>query len=208
MSEQTIDIDTKQAVPALTIKDDRHLCDIVYQIASKQLVINAAEAEQQAKLEAAKKAFADATGPLSGEIKTLFSAVTAYATANKERLFPGKGKKQKKTFKVLNHELKFRSSSEVVAPANAVAILKNAILNSEVNIMNLGECEASTQIASMIAQLERLIRQPDPELNKDAVKAITDEEVKDFLASLGITIESRDGFKLVFSFTPEAEVAP
>ena len=42
-----IDIDTSH-LPALAIKDDKHLSDLVFDIASKHLVLNAAEAEQQA----------------------------------------------------------------------------------------------------------------------------------------------------------------
>ena len=91
-----IDIDTTTAPPALTITADKQLCDVVYQLASNQLLINAAEADLQAKVEAAKKAFADATEPLMGETKTLFAAVEAYAETNKDRLFPMKGGKRKK----------------------------------------------------------------------------------------------------------------
>lgn len=198
-----IDIDTKQAPPAITITDDKHLCDVVYQLASKQLVINSAEATMQSQVEAAKHAFAKATEPLSSEIKSLFAAVEAFATKHRDRLFPVKGKKRSKTFKVLQHALQYRSSEQVKAPANAVTLIKSMILNSEVNIMNLGECEASTQIAAVIQQLEGLIRQPEPELNKDAVKEITDDEVKDYLAAHGITVETLETFKLAFAFTPD-----
>jgi len=86
-----------------------------------------------------------------------------------------------------------------------VLLIKNMILNSEVNIMNLGPCEASTEIAAVIQQLKGLIRQPEPELNKDAIKAISDESVKDYLAAHGITVETLETFKLTFAFTPEQD---
>lgn len=202
-----IDIDTTQAAPAIIIKDDKHLCDIVYNLAAAQLLINAAEAEMQATVEAAKHAFATATEPLTSSVKGLFAGIEAYATANKDRLFPIKGKKRSKTFKVLQHALQYRSSEQVKAPANAVALIKSMILNSEVNIMNLGECAASTQIAAVIQKLEGLIRQPEPELNKDAVKALTEEALIDYLASHGITVETLETFKLAFAFTPEQSAA-
>jgi hypothetical protein len=199
-----IDIDTSN-LPALVIKDDKQLSDLVFEIASKQLVLNAAEAEQQSKIEAAKKAFADATGDITNEIRAKFAAIEAYASKHKERLFPVKGGKRKKTFPVLAHKLQYRSSDQVKAPANAVLLIKNMILNSEVNIMNLGPCEASTEIAAVIQQLKGLIRQPEPELNKDAIKAISDESVKDYLAAHGITVETLETFKLTFAFTPEQD---
>lgn len=197
-----IDIDTSN-LPTLVIKDDKHLADLVFQMASQQLVLNAAEAEQQAKIESAKKAFADATSDISNDISAKFAAVEAYAAKHKDRLFPVKGSKRVKTFKVLQHELQFRSSHQVKAPANAVMVLKSIILNSEVEIMNLGPCEHSTAIAAMISRLERLIRQPDPELNKDAVKAEEDAWTRDLLATHGITVETLETFKLAFAFTPK-----
>jgi phage host-nuclease inhibitor protein Gam len=199
-----IDIDTSN-LPALVIKDDKQLSDLVFEIASKQLLLNAAEAEQQSKIEAAKKAFADATGDISAEISAKFAAIEAYAAKHKDRLFPVKAGKRKKTFAVLAHKLQYRSSEQVKAPSNAVAVLKSIILNSEVEIMNLGPCEHSTAIAAMISRLEPLIRQPEPELNKDAVKAEQDVWTRDLLAAHGITVETLETFKLTFAFTPDQE---
>jgi phage host-nuclease inhibitor protein Gam len=198
-----IDIDTAQAAPALTITDDKHLCDVVFQIASRQLLINSAEADMQARVEAAKKAFADSTEPLATEIKDLFAAVEAYATRHKDRLFPLKGGKRKKTFSVLQHALQYRASKQVAAPANAVSIIKALIFNLEADIMALGECEASTRKAALVSVLESLIRQPDPELNKEGVKVITDTELVNTLAAHGIQVTDVETFKLAFAFTPD-----
>jgi phage host-nuclease inhibitor protein Gam len=200
-----IDIDTHQAKPGLTITSDKHLSDIIFDLASKQLLINAAETDMQARVEAAKKAFADATAPISSEITTLFAAVEAYANEHKDRLFPLKGAKRKKTFSVLQHALQYRSSDQVKAPANAVLIIKTMIFNLEVEIQQLGQCEESTRKARIIQLLEGIIRQPDPELNKDAVKALADKELVDHLAAHGIKVETVETFKLAFAFTPEQE---
>lgn len=200
-----IDIDTQQAKPALIIRDDKHLCDLVYDLATRQLLINAAEAELQAKIEAAKKAFTDATRENAEIIRTNFAAVEAYATEHKDRLFPVKAGKRKKTFNVLQHKLQYRSSDQVKAPANAAEIIRRIIAASEVNILNLGDCESSHEIAAMITKLQGLIRQPEPELNKDAVKAATDAALLDLLASHGITVETLETFKLSFAFTPDQE---
>lgn len=208
-----IDIDTTQAVPALTITDDKHLSDVVYDLASKHLIINAAEAELQAKVEAAKKAFADATAPLAKEVAEGFAAVEAYAAKEKNRLFPVKAGKRKKTFNVLAHKLQYRSSDQVKAPANAVTLIKALIFNTEAVIMQLGQCEESTKQAAKIQTLEALIRQPEPELNKEAVKGITSDWIKDDLAAHGISVETLETFKVAFTFTPaiagtEARTAP
>lgn len=201
-----IDIDTSN-LPALVIKDDKQLSDLVFDIASKQLVLNAAEAEQQSKIEAAKKAFDDATRDITGEIRAKFAAIEAYAAKHKDRLFPVKGGKRKKTFNVLQHALQYRSSDQVKAPSNAVLIIKAIIFNAEAEIMSLGPCEHSTHLAGVIQKLEALIRQPDPELNKEGVKACTDKVVKDYLAAHGITVETLETFKLTFAFTPDQAAA-
>lgn len=199
---QNIDIDTQQAKPALTITDDKQLCDIVYAIASKQLVINAAEANQQLKIEAAKKAFEEGTAEFSAEIKTLFAAVQVYAEANKDRLFPVKGGTRKKTFAILQHKLQYRSADRVEAPSDAVAMLQFNIAQTEANAANLGP-DYAAEMAAVIAKMRGLIRTPAPELNKDAVKALSDDTLKDHLAILGIKVVTNEIFKLAFAFTPE-----
>jgi phage host-nuclease inhibitor protein Gam len=198
----TIDIDTTQAPPSLTIKDDRELCDIVYQIASKQLVINAAEANQQLKIEAAKKAFEEGTADFTKEIKTLFTAVQAYAENHKDRLFPVKSGTRKKTYSVMQHKLQYRSSDRVEAPSDAVTMLQANIEQSEANAANLGPGYAA-EMAAVIAKMRGLIRTPAPELNKDAVKALSDCALKDHLSFIGIRVVTDEAFKLVFAFTPE-----
>lgn len=212
----TQDIDATTAAPALTITDDKHLCDIVYQLASKQLVINAAEAEMQAQVEASKKAFADATETLTGEIKKLFAAVEAYAAANKDRLFPVKGDKRKKTFAVLQHKLQYRSSESVEACDNAAEVVLE-LLRSGIEYLRDkpgGEWNG-LGVDDIKAAFKALIRQPAPELDKDAVKdllkdAAVNEGIKALAETLhlhGIRVKTLETFKLAFTFTPEQTAA-
>lgn len=202
-----IDIDTSP-LPALVIKDDKQLTELIFDMASKQLVLNAAETEQQAKLEAVKKAFADATGGIVEDIRAKFAAVEAYAAKHKDRLFPVKGGKRKKTFPVLSHKLQYRSSEQVKAPADVISIIQNLInrlqesIESQKLATDQGESFYHAEQA-FISTLRGLIRQPEPELNKDAVKAISDNTVKDYLAAHGITVETLETFKLAFAFSPE-----
>jgi phage host-nuclease inhibitor protein Gam len=203
---QIIDIDTAETPPTLVISDDKQLCDIVYGIAQKQLIIDAAKAEAQAKLEAAKKAFTDATEPLTTEIKTQFAAVEAYAHKHRDRLFPLKGKTRKKTYAVLEHKLQYRKSSQVEAPANAVEIIHQLIRASEINIFKIGPGQHAQLIQAMIGKLERLIRHPAPELNKEAIpQAIEDADLKFLLEDNGIRMVDLETFKLVFKFSPNSK---
>jgi phage host-nuclease inhibitor protein Gam len=197
------DIDTQQARPAILIDNTDQLRDVVYEIASLELILRGAENQLQAKIEAAKKAYDEATREATERVNSLFAAVEAYATEHRDELFPVKKGKRVKTYKVLEHKLQYRSSDSVQAPANAVDIIKAIIANSEVNIMNLGPCDAATQIAAGILKLEGCIRQPAPELNKDAVKAIDDQELVNHLATHGIRVATTETFKLAFSFTPD-----
>ena len=55
----------------------------------------------------------------------------------------------------------------------------------------------------VVEKLRGLIRTPAPELNKDAVKALSDCALKDHLSFIGIRVVTDEAFKLVFAFTPE-----
>lgn len=206
--KENIDIDTAEITPALTITDDKHLCDVVYEIASKQLVINAAEAEQQAKLEAVKKAFSDATGPLEADIKNLFAAVQAYATAKKDRLFPKKGKTRSKTYKVLQHKLQYRSSTAAVVPSNAVAVI-NQMLQIVRDFDSPDGNWNGIPLEQVQETLKGLLRQPPQEVAKDAVVTLCTAEdhaskaLAEYLHLHGIRAKETETFKLAFAFTPE-----
>lgn len=203
----TQDIDTRQADELPPIADDAELRALVYDTGRKQLILNEAAAVMQSAIEQAKKAYSDATAETTQEVTQAMARIERYAAAHRDRLFPKKNGKPTKTHKILDHELQYRTSTQVQAPENAAQIIKAIILQSEVEIMNLGECEASTKIAAGIALLERLIRQPEPELNKDAVKALEDAELRDLLAAHGIRAETLETFKLAFKFKPEGASA-
>lgn len=202
-----IDIDTQEAPPALIIQNDKQLCDVVYALASKQLIINSAEAEMQAKVEAAKKAFADATEPITSEIKALFAAVEAYAETNKDRLFPVKKGKRVKTFPVLAHKLQYRSSDQVEAPANAAHVVENLIAFFERQLEDIQSPDDEIKTRQLLESLYFLIRQPEPELNKDAVKTLNHADAINLLQAHGIRIKTLETFKLAFTFSPEQEAA-
>lgn len=196
----TKDIDTTQIIPAVVITDDMALTEAVFKAASLQLILNAAEAQQQAHVEAAKKAFDDATREHAQRIAEIFAAVESYAAEHRDRLFPLKGKKRAKTFAVLQHKLQYRSSDTVEAPADAVTRIQHMLSDvvSELSAPDLTrEREAELQVLEQT--LKCLIRQPEPELNKDNAKAL------DLLLppALGITVKTSEAFKLAFTFTPE-----
>jgi phage host-nuclease inhibitor protein Gam len=203
----TIDIDTTQAAPALTITNDKHLADVVHQLASKQLILNQASAEQQAKIEAIKKAFGDATEDLSKEIEDLFAAVEAYAMANKERLFPTKGGKTNKTFVVLKHKLQFRSAASVEAVSNAVDLIERMIdVVSDWDSLDGNWCGVPKD--DVYQAFKDLLRQPPKELNKEALlsqhaaKTPLAKALLEYLHLHGIRVKTTETFKLSFTFTP------
>lgn len=207
-----IDIDTSATPPDITIADDKQLCDVIYDLAQKQLIINAAEAKQQAAIEAAKKAFADATAPLTDDIKTLFAAVETYATSNKDRLFPVKGKKRSKTFKVLAHKLQYRSSTSAEAPANAVSVVHQMLQIVQQYDAPDGNWNG-IPLDQVVCALEGLLRQPPQEINKDEIiRLCTSEDAASkalagYLHLHGIRAKETETFKLAFAFTPEQQDA-
>jgi phage host-nuclease inhibitor protein Gam len=206
---QTIDIDTTQAPPAITIKDDQDLCNVVYQIASKQLVINAAEANQALKIEAAKKAFEDGTSQFTAEIKALFAAVQAYAEANKDRLFPVNGKTRSKTFKVLAHKLQYRRSTATETPKKDAVGTLHRMIEMIRDYGSPDGCWNGIPLERIVSILHQLLRQPAEEVNKDALLALCTADdpqsklIADYIKLHGFSAKESEAFKLVFAFTPD-----
>lgn len=200
----TKDINTAALqLPAIIIADDKALCDLVHEAASIQLVLNGAEAKQQAAVEAAKKAFADATREQSERINAIFAAIETYAAANRDRLFPKKGSKQAKTFAIMQHKLQFRSSDAVEAPTDAVEIINRLKHALAVEMAGLeGGLWQGLNRDQMEDAFEALIRCPAPELHKDAVKSAS-KPVRETLAAYGIKVTTSETFKLAFTFSPD-----
>jgi hypothetical protein len=212
----THDINLSAAPAAPEIANETELRSVIHALAQKQLILDEAGAAMKARIELAKKAFADATAETAAEITADFARVVNYAAKHRAELFPMKGKKQMKTFKVLSHELQYRCSDSVEAPEDAAKVITNLIRSSEMNICNLGMGEHALQIAQVIAELETLLRHPEPEMNKEAVHSLKDrakaQEAEDFSAAQaafdlltenGISVITEETFKIAFKFTPE-----
>jgi len=196
----TKDIDTTQITPAVVITDDITLTEAVFQAASLQLILNGAEAEQQARVEAAKKAFDEATREHTARIAEIFAGIEAYCAKNRDRLFPLKGAKRAKTFAVLQHKLQYRSSDTVDAPKDAVTRIQRMLSDIVSELSTPGiTSEREAELERIEQTLRLLIRQPEPELNKDNVKAL-DGVIP---AELGLSVQTTETFKLAFTFTPE-----
>ncbi len=193
----TIDIDTTQQA---IIADDISLTNHVHQAAALQLILNAAETRQQAHVEAAKKAFDEATRESTARRDAIFAGITAYCVTHRDRLFPMKGKTRAKTFAILQHKLQFRSSDSVEAPKDIVAritALLRDIATERTNLLLTSDREHELNALEMT--LRPLLRQPEPELNKDNAKAARDT----LPLELGISVSTTESFKLAFNFTPE-----
>lgn len=209
----TQDIDTSATAPALTITDLKQLTEVIHDMAQTQLLLNRAEADMQSRIEVIKKAYDEATAELVEKIKTALAAVEAYATKHKDALFPIKGGKRKKTLAILQHALKFRESSSVEVPDDAVQLINTLICNHEWELQREqmrgaeGDVAIINTLAETITALKSLIRKPDPELNKDAVKSLKNEAAQKDISRVGIKIVSSETFKVEFTFTPETQQA-
>lgn len=175
----------------------------VHKLATLQLVLNAAEARQQAAVEAAKKAFDEATAETQSQLADLLAGVQKFAAANKDMLFPLKGKARAKTFKVLQHALAYRSSSSISAPETIVEDIKamRAHLKELLSWPTTDDAAAAEALAQIDA-LDRLIRTKE-EFDKTAAKQLLESQAG-LLSRLKVTEATEETFRIAFNFAPTA----
>jgi phage host-nuclease inhibitor protein Gam len=187
----------------MKIQSITDLTNLVSDLATKQLVIAQAKAQAQAKVEAAKLAFDQATADLTSEINTGFEAITKFCEANKDTLFPVKKGKRQKTLQVLQHKLQYRSSTEVTAPSDIITRLHNRLADLTLQSRSITVPTDLDQIEAEIDLINSLIRLPEPEFNKEAASThLNTESTALQLAPLGITKTENETFKLTFTLTP------
>lgn len=188
---------------AVKIETLDQLKNAVHKLATLQLVLNAAEARQQAAIEAAKKAFDEATADSQAQLAALLAGVQKYAADNKDMLFPLKGKTRTKTYKVLQHALAYRSSSSITAPETIVDDIKEmrARLKELLSWPTTDEAAAAEALAQ-IDVLKRLIRAKE-EFDKTAAKALLETQAG-LLSRLKVTETTEETFRVTFNFTPTA----
>lgn len=200
----TIDIDTAAAPQTLVITDLEQLKEIVHLMAKDQLIITTAETHCQAQVEIIKKAFDEETAAMTAANETRMAAVTAYALANIETLFPKTTKGQKKTYKVLKHALKLTRTHTVVSEPGIVKQIESLITTVSTYP---GDTWNDIPKETLITVLKGLIRRPEPELNKDAFKAMVGTEEYKALAEVfrlnGCRVNTADSFTVTFNFSPE-----
>ncbi len=201
-----IDPHTPNATP---VTDLASLKATVAAAAQLQLTINEAEAACQAAVEDARKKFDQATAPLTKQLQQHFAGIYAYADTNRELLFPGQGKKQKRTFAVLGHDLSLqRAAPAVDAPGDIIPRIRQQIAELNAAIDSLRPRGDSPGLAAafqeQIDTLESFIRHHDPDLNKPAVKAKFKDLPESLQAALGIDLHVAESFLLKFKFSPNA----
>lgn len=186
---ETKDIDTA-VVTAAEITSTKGLSDAIFEMAALQLAVNKAATEEQTKIEETKKIFEEGTRAARERLASLLAGVEKFAKANRTLLFPGKAK----TFKVLEHALKYRVSSS----------LKHDSVTALIEGVKAALAAKPTPTPEQQAMLLGLLRQPPLEINKDAAKAawVKHEEQ---LKSLGFTLETGESFKVEFNFSPTQE---
>jgi len=188
------------------ITDLHTLTDTVSDLAIKQASINEAKARLNAQVEAAKLAYDEATRDITAEINAGFEAITAYCEEHKDALFPlKKNGTRQKTLAILQHKLQYRASSGIDAPDNVIDLINRRISDLQFHARSLTGVDHDA-IRSEIEILRQLIRQPDPELNKDIAAGLANsDDNTDILAAVGITRQHSETFKLTFTFTPGAD---
>lgn len=188
------------------IETQHDLTDAIHELATLTTVITAAQAKQQATVEAAKKAFEEATREETARLEEIRSQVEAYCAKHKATLFPGKAK----TCSVLQHKLQYRSSTKVTAPADVVARIQRQIdaiedqLGQDIN----GEIDLTPDqvedLTDDLSVLTALLRVSNPELNKKLVPDYMTDRFKPLLKSLGIDLHTEDTFNIVLTLSPNA----
>lgn len=176
----------------------------VHRLATLQLTLQSAEAQQQATIEAAKRAFDQATAEIQAEIANLLAGVEAYCAANKDMLFPKKGKSRSKTFKVLQHALAYREASAIEAPANILATIKamRARIQEQLHFPDAPNAGPPEEALAQIDALDLLIRTKE-EFDRTAAKALLESQ-PGLLSRLQIREVTTDTFRVTFNFTPTA----
>lgn len=189
---------------AVQIETLDQLKNAVHKLATLQLVLNAAEARQQAAIEAAKKAFDEATADSQTQLAALLAGVQKYAADNKDMLFPLKGKTRTKTYKVLQHTLAYRSSSSIAAPETIVDDIKamRARIEEMLCCPDAPEAGVPEEALAQIDALDRLIRTKE-EFDKTAAKALLESQAG-LLSRLKVTETTEETFRVTFNFTPTA----
>lgn len=202
----THDIDTAATVPGAPIESIQQLTETVFAMASLQLAIDTAKAAMQAAVEQAKKEFHDATSADQASINAMLARVQEYCAAHRAELF---GKR--KSTRILQHELCYRVSTEVIlpdAPEVMPAFIREVAEKCE-RLAAIPSAEGDPEgwqegWRTAAAMLRSFLRQPPEEVNKEAVAAAMKTHGAWITAHTGIKLSTKDGFAVKFHFTPEA----
>ena len=191
--------------PTPVLNTDTDLTNLVADLAQKQIIIEKAKSQVQTTTEAAKLAFDEATRDLVAYIEAGFKLIDQYCAIHRDRLFPKKGSKRSKTFKVLEHKLQYRSSSEVTAPEDIVKRILARLDRLKMEFRSINFSEDLERVEAEMDLLKTLLRQPPLEFNKPAAStALASETTALQLAPLGIDKVTTEAFKLEFVLTPNA----
>lgn len=187
---------------ARRIADTKELADVIYEMARDQLILDAAAAKMQSTLEAAKKAYDEATRPITEKQAANLAAVEKFATEHRDTLFPLKGNKRTKTYNVLDHALKLRSSESIITPeGDADTIVDEAIKRWK----RAPGARTDEEHKAMIDALLTLLNQQPPTWDKDQAKRLLKQPEGETIRQLtGLALQEQETFKVEFRFSPAA----
>lgn len=188
-----------------TINDDKELTALVHELAMRKLKIAEAEAHVQAKVEAIKLAFDEVAGPSIKEVEEGEEIIREYCEVHRERLYTKNGKPIK-TLKVLEHKLAFKTVSKVMAAGDVVAAIERRLGELALSLRTLVRTDAVAAAEAEIDLLNQLLRVPATELNKAvAAQELNDEWAADKLASVGVTLDTKESFLISYTLTPDGD---
>ena len=207
------DIPTDSITDAPEINGLQGLTDTVSDLAKVTLTVQQADAKMAKAIEDAKADHAAAVAPYKNLIARLFTAVTQYALAQIDSLFPvqikGKAKGQRaKSYKILGHKLQLSTTHTITAPDDIIAKIR-LWYHTRMSHADRSQARGDSPEITAAIELEAktiagLIRIPPPELDRDRAKALLkDDTLAPILAELGIKNEPINSIKLNFNFTPE-----
>lgn len=162
-----------------------NLTQSMAEAAQLELSLQRAAASCKASVERIKLLHDEETAAPAARLQSLTAAIIAYVKQHRAVLMPGK-----KSFRVLEHEVKVREPGFATCDNEAAVI---ALLEDEAKH---GANEAQKEAS------EACLRRPPVELDKEFVHKHWDKYA-DWFRSVGLRIEKGEQWSLKFNFAPE-----
>lgn len=167
---------------AITSRDE--LLEVLTEIATDQAVKASHELQMDAEIQITRNKYAKKIASLEAGINHDTKRVHAWAKQNREKEF---GKKQ--TLIIAGHELKFHSSAGGVKPIGELT--EDEIVENLINMEGPEGAEARAMFLRVSAELDKVAVKREFDCGEDQ------PERRTFVEQCGLTVKSKESFKLV-----------